>query len=177
MALLTRLGRALRADAHDVLDQIETPASALRQALRDMEDAHAHAQRQAAARVAQTDDLARRARALDALLADLAAPLDTCLAAGRDDLARPLLRRRLTLERARRLIEEHRARVGAALEAAQRQLDEDAVRLEAMRDRLALLPDRDADLPVAAVDGECAAPREAEVEAALLAEKQRRGRS
>lgn len=178
MALFTRLGRALRADAHDVLDQVETPASALRQALRDMEDAHAHAQHRAAAQAAQADDLARRAQALDALLADLADPLDTCLATGRDDLARPLLRRRLTLERTRRALNTQRARIGAALETAQRALDENGLRLEAMRDRLAVLAGAGGDRPGGVgVDADSAPVREAEVEAALLAEKQRRGRS
>lgn len=178
MALITRVSRLFRADVNAVLDRIEEPASLLRQAVLDMEEALARdeervrrlaeAQREQSLRVAEFE------RALD----ELAEPLELAFGSGREDLARALIRRRLESEQLRRVAVERQARLA-------RTLAERNDRLAANRGRLAQLRQR-----AEAIVGEAAAERDEErgmalipvvreedVELAFLREKARRAAS
>ena len=95
MALMTRMTRLFRADAHAVLDRLEEPVALLRQAVREMEaalEADEHARRQLDRQHSQV--LARQAE-LARGIENTNQELDVCFEAGNEKLARTLLRRRL----------------------------------------------------------------------------------
>jgi phage shock protein A len=179
MTLFTRLGRLFRADINAVLDGLEEPTLLLRQAVRDMEDvltgeqaAHdelaAELQRLAAA----LDDSRDRAAALDE-------ELSLCLAADKNELARDLVRRKLEIARhAAQLMERQQAHRDT-LRRIDAQLNEHRQRLASLRAQAAL---HERSSVVGAADGvagwAAAAPiSDAEIEVALLRERQRRAQS
>lgn len=173
MALITRLSRLFKADMHAVIDHLEAPDILLRQAVRDMEDAVATSQHALAAIAADRKRIGARMAELAGQRGRVAGELDLCFEAGNEALARMLLRRRLHIERSERQLRMQ----GEALD------DDLAVRrekLESQRRRLAELRDQAEVFEVAPEDGDDAFAHpghdisEADVELALLAEKQRR---
>ena len=99
MALINRISRLFKADFHAVLDQIEEPEALLKQAIRDMEDELAAAERSIALRQHDQDALAARQQDLQNAIADLDAELDLCFESGEDDLARSQIKKKLEAER------------------------------------------------------------------------------
>lgn len=180
MALITRLSRLLRADAHAVLDRIEEPDLLLRQALREMEQELEQATRQVRVLEQERERLGDRDKALRETLARIGEDLELCLDAGQDELARGLIRRRLETERA--LDDLMRRCSGLDRELAERceALSENRARYEALRSRAETLLDdsqsegRPRDTRDAA--GNYRPVSEQEIEVALLREKQRRER-
>jgi phage shock protein A len=179
MTLITRLGRLFRADMHAVLDGLEEPTMLLRQAVRDMEDVLAGEQ---AARDELVAEIQRLAMALDdgrGRVAALDEELSLCLAANKDDLARDLVRRKLETTRHEAQLTERQQ----ALREAQRRIE---ARLIEHRQRLANLRAQAAlhqrtNVVNDADDGAGwagATPiSDAEIEVALLRERQRRAQS
>ncbi len=99
MALVTRLTRLFRADAHHLLDTLEVPEVVLKQSIRDMRQVL-----QDTAHERQQLDLQREGlqRSLDHLRRDAEdrqPHIDAALDAGRPELARPLIRRQLEQQR------------------------------------------------------------------------------
>jgi phage shock protein A len=173
MALITRLNRLFKADMHAVIDRLEAPDVLLRQAVRDMEEAVAASQQAFAAVSAERKRVGACLAELAVQRGRVANELDLCFEAGNEALARMLLRRRLHIERSERPL----LLQGEALD------DDLAARrgkLELQRRRLAELRDQAAVFEVAPQSGvdAFAIPghdiSEADVELALLAEKQRR---
>ena len=171
MPLMNRFINLFTADVHAVLDRLEEPATLLRQAIRDMDEAIAR--QHIAINVLDHDNerdevlLARERETIDATTQEL----DTCLAAEAEDLARTLIRRRLEAERRHAAVSERltaRRKRRAALGA---ELSGNRERLAAMREKQALYEDRDND---SAGDYDGAAVSAADVEIALLREKERR---
>ena len=178
MALITRVSRLFRADMHAVLDRIEEPEVLLKQSVREMEDELAlDEQRLKAMRIERTQVGARSeevGRALQALEQEL----DVCFAAGEQELARGVVRRKLESERlasvlARRaqMLEESSASLAA-------QVEENRTRLESMRQKAEILAEESS----AARGGEpwgagSVVVRQEEVDVALLREKQKRSRT
>jgi phage shock protein A len=177
MALVTRLSRLFRADLHAVLDRIEEPDLVLRQAVREMEEALAVDERRLRLLGHEREQLAAAATDLDRTLARIEEELDACFAAGRDELARTLIRRRLESERARQSVvrrietlDGHRDTLGARIE-------EQRTQLEAMRQKAELLAGQEtAEAPGGgpALDPAACTVRDEEVEVAFLREQQRR---
>ncbi|MCU0836449.1 MAG: PspA/IM30 family protein [Rubritepida sp.] len=178
MALITRVSRLFRADVNAVLDRIEEPASLLRQAVLDMEEALARDEERARRLAEAEREQSLRVAELERALGELAEPLELAFGSGREDLARTLIRRRLESEQLQRLAAERQARLA-------RTLAEGKDRLAANRERLAQLRQR-----VEAIVGEAAAGRneeramalipavrEEDVELAFLREKARRAAS
>ncbi len=175
MTLINRVSRLFRADLHAVLDRVEEPDLLLRQAVREMEDDLAADRRRLAG-------LAEGRRALDARLAELEAQvsrvaeeLDICFAAGKDDLARALIKRRLEAARLRDFLRAKRADLERQTAGLESRIGENAARLEAMRQKAELLASRDPSEPP---DVSWSAPdcrvRDEDVEVAFLRERQRR---
>jgi len=175
MPLINRFARLLSADLNALLDRIEEPALLARQALREMEQELVAMSERARALGAADDALAREDAHLADALARLDAELDTCLAACEDTLARDLVRRKLEHARRRENIahtREHHAAARAEL------ADSEA----ATRAELALLRARLAELseaatrpaPSATHPVRPATPSAAEIDIALLHEKQQR---
>ncbi len=179
MTLITRLGRLFRADLNAVLDGLEEPAMLLKQAVRDMEEALAGEEAEHARLGADAERLAQAQHEGRARLDALDEELSLCLAADKDELARNLVRRKLEAQR-------HHARLGErqqALAETQRRL---AARIQAHRQRLAALHAQAAlsDSAEVVTRNEAApawqtpaAISEAEIEVALMRERQRRAQS
>ena len=176
MTLLTRLGRLFRADLNAVLDGLEEPAALLKQALREMEEILAGEDAAHAQLGAEEARLAQAIADGQTRLAQLDDELSLCLGAGKDELARDLVRRKLEaasheaalLQRQQSLRERLALVANRALEHRQR--------LEKLRAQAAL-SGAVAATPDAAICTAWSIPSavsEAEIEVALLREKQRR---
>ena len=176
MTLLTRLGRLFRADLNAVLDGLEEPAALLKQAVREMEEILAG---EDAARARLGLEEARLAQAITdcrTRIAQLDDELSLCLGADKDELARGLVRRKLEaashedalLKRLQGLRDSQAALASRALEHRQRL---DALRAQAaVTSNVTTTPGEEACTAWSTP----AAVSEAEVDVALLREKQRR---
>lgn len=176
MTLLTRLGRLFRADLNAVLDGLEEPAALLKQAIRDMEEALAGEEAEHARLDQEATRLTQAKVDAHARAAQLSEELSLCLDAGKDELARGLVRRKL--ENA-----QHASALAARLTILHDSAQTLTARVVEQRRQLDTLRQRAALTPVAsaAVDEGTASPwqtapvvSDAEVEVALLREKQRR---
>jgi phage shock protein A len=177
MTLMTRLSRLVRADLNAVLDRLEEPDILLAHALRDMQEALAADERALAVLRLDRQRVQRRRETLSQRRMNIAAELDICLDAGKDDLARDLLRRRLEHDRLESLLGQSERDLDARIERLAETIDEHRSRLTAMRAEAALVTATNADTepPVIDMHGEPAPPvRDTDVEVALLAEKRRR---
>jgi phage shock protein A len=174
MALINRMSRLFTADVHAVLDRIEEPDVLLKQAVREMEEELARGELTVRALEHEHAALGERQRKSQAALTELGEQLDVCFASGNDDLARKVLKRRLETERLERHVTERRAALDQELAARRAALDEQREQLDVMRQK--------ADLLTASAAGDDWAKAElvvgdAEVEVALLRERQKRQRS
>ena len=176
MALITRVSRLLRADLHAVLDRVEEPDVLLRQAVREMEESLDSERREAMHARAEQARLASRRGEVASLLDGLARELDLCFESDREDLARALVRRKLVAERAARALDERSEALARSLGELDARIVDHQCRLEAMREKADLFAatearDEEPDYGDAAAD---TSVREADVEIALLREKQAR---
>jgi phage shock protein A len=176
MAVITRLARLFRADVHAVLDRIEEPAVLLRQAVRDMEEECARDAQRGALLAKEQEQLAARLAEIDRGLGDADDELDVCLHSGTDTLARAVIRRQLEARQLRKGLAARAQGLADDRTALDRRLEENRRRLDAMRQKAAVLAEEE---PRAA-DEDWASPmpvvRDEDVEVALLREKQRRAR-
>ena len=124
MALITRLARLWRADINALLDRLEAPDLVLAQAVREMEQALDGDRRRLAHLRRELDRLGPQEAACSETLSQAASALEDCLAEGREDLARPLIRRRLEGEREQRRLGLRRAELEAELERTRRRIAE-----------------------------------------------------
>jgi phage shock protein A len=171
MALINRMSRLLTADVHAVLDRIEEPDVLLKHAVREMEEELARGEQRARALAHEQDALGERQRKAEAALDDLGLQLDVCFASHNEELARKIIRRRLETERLQRHVAERRAMLAKELAAVSAAVDEQREQLDVMRQKVELLTAtaagddfRNGDFAVG----------EAEVEVALLRERQKR---
>jgi phage shock protein A len=175
MALITRVARLFTADLHAVLDRLEEPEALLRQAIREMDDEIAQQELRANGLRREQADLGRQIAAADKTLAALDERLDLCFAAGNEALARQITRRKLETERFAERLTSRREALARALDELETSLAGHRDRLEGMRQKAELFgageaaADRDAH-----ADSERLGVDEAEVELALIREKQAR---
>ncbi len=179
MALVTRIARLFRADLHAVLDRIEEPEVVLRQAVREMEDALAQDLRRLESLRLEQGRLATSDCGIEETLQGIEEELDVCFSAGKEDLARVLLRRRLEAQQLRAVLARRRTALEEGLSTLEARMREQRNRLEATRRQADLLAKP--DNPV--VDEGTGIPEwprftvsAEDVEVALLREKQRRAR-
>jgi phage shock protein A len=170
MALINRVARLFKADAHAVIDQLEEPDLLLQQALREMqviaresEDRLASLSQRSAALRKAIDDTERD-------VASCGDELDVCFAADDDDLARTVLRKRLQFERHVTALEQELDAVGDDLAAQESVLRDQQLACEELEQKARIIarPEARANAPVT---GTVTAD---DVEIAFLAEKQRR---
>jgi phage shock protein A len=174
MALINRMSRLFTADVHAVLDRIEEPDVLLKHAVREMEEVLARNELHLRALEHERGALAERQRKSQALLAELGEQLDVCFDSGNNELARKVLKRRLETERLERQVVERRGALDTEVGARRAELDEQREQLDVMRQKAELLT------TTAAGDDWSKAEfvvGEAEVEVALLRERQKRQRS
>jgi len=177
MALITRVARLFRADFHAVLDRIEEPDVLLRQAIREMEEALGADEHRLRMLNQEQEQLLARSRELDQALHDIEEELDICFAAGKDELARPLVRRKLEAQRLGNQLARRRESLQQARAALEARLQDNRCQLENMRQKAALIGDE--HQPGSADDswsGPDVTVRDEDVEVAFLREKQKRAR-
>ena len=173
MTVINRLSRLFKADVHAMLDRIEEPPLLLQQTLRDMAQALAVNERRLKLLTDEEAVLTQRHADSAAAAAEIQHELDLCLRAERDDLARGLLRQRLTGERAQ-------AQLKPRLDPLRRQLIELRAELTTPQSELAETQ-RKAELISAETPtgdpggGFNPGIRDEDIEVALLREKSRRG--
>ena len=176
MTLLIRLGRLFRADLNAVLDGLEEPAALLKQAVREMEEIVAGEDAEHAHLSAEEMRLAQAITDGQVRLAQLDDELSLCLGAGKDELARGLVRRKLEAASHEAALSKRQQGVRERQALVARRTLEHRQRLATLRAQAALTGG------VTATPGEeigtawspPGAVSEAEIEVALLGEKQRR---
>lgn len=177
MALITRVSRLFRADLHAVLDRIEEPAVLLRQAVREMEEELARDEHRVKALTVEQGQLAARQGELDRTLDDIDEELAVCFASDKEDLARPLIKRKLEAQAFRKLLVRKRDTLDETLAGLRARLQEDRVRLDSMRQKAELLAEEEGVSTEERWPVPDFSVRDEDVEVALLREKQRRRRS
>lgn len=177
MALITRMTRLFRADVHAVLDRIEEPEVLLRQAVREMEEALARDGQKLKRLTAERAQIAARRKELAQALQNIDSELDLCFEAGKDDLARALVRRKLEAERLAKAMTRRQESLDETLSELRNTLDHNREHLESMRQKAELLAEEERTAPEESWSAPDFTVRDADVEVALLREKQRRDRS
>lgn len=173
MALINRMSRLFTADVHAVLDRIEEPDVLLKHAVREMEEELARSEQRVRVLTHEHETLGERRRKTEAMLAELNQQLDVCFESNNEELARKVLKRRLETERLERHVGERRAALDRELAALRAAVDEQREQLDVMRQKAELLATTGSgdelhnDFAVG----------DAEVEVALLRERQKRNRS
>jgi len=178
MALITRVSRLFQADFHALLDRIEEPEVLLRQAVREMEEELVRDEQRSRMLTHEQRQLVNREKEIRQSLHEIEEELDTCFAAGNDDLARTCIRRRLELLRLEKELSRKHGMATETLEELGSRLNENRARLESMRQKAELLAGENArvqspdnwHIPDIVV-------RDEDVEVAFLREKQHRSRS
>ena len=176
MALVTRLSRLFQADFHAVLDRIEEPDLQLRQAVREMQFALDQDRQRLKLLQHETRQLDKTTAATAASLKGFDEELDICLAAKKDDLARDLIRRKLSVEKQMLTLQQQSAGTESQRHALDRQIDEQNQQLTSMKQKLELLVSEDERFASGHFN-HADTIRGEEVEIALLREKERRAKS
>lgn len=132
MAFIRRVSRLFAADLHAVLDRVEAPDALLKQAVREMEDELVKGAQRLKALERERAMLLKRGKELQATLGEIEGKLDLCFAAGNDDLARKLTRRKLLTTRLGQRLEEN-------IEALDEDLAERRTTLASQQDQLELM--------------------------------------
>ena len=176
MALVTRLSRLFQADFHAVLDRIEEPDLQLRQAVREMQFALDQDQQRLKLLRHEAEQLGKMAAEANADLSDYDEELDICLAAKKDDLARDLIRRKLTTEKRLHSLQQQFTSGENQRRVLEKQIDEQSQQMTSMKQKLELLVSVDEGMDQGQIH-HAGAIRGEEIEIALLREKQRRVKS
>jgi phage shock protein A len=178
MTLIARVSRLFKADLHAVLDRVEEPDMVLRQAVREMEEDLARDGRRADALRSEVQRIATRDAEIERGLSGIDEELDVCLEAGKDDLGRALIRRRLEGRTYRATLLRRREGLQERLTALERRIRAHGTQLDAMRQKAELLAPQE---PESSTGQSWDAPdlrvRDEDVEVAFLRERQRRERS
>ena len=178
MALMTRVSRLFRADLHAVLDRLEEPDILLRQAVREMEEELSREEQRLRMLQHDHDEMLKRESDLHDSLGEIEQQLDVCFASGKDDLARPLIKRKLETQRLNKMLAAKRASLQETLAKLRTHLDENRARLESTRQKLELLvEDHEPSRPEDSWTVPDFSVREEDVEVAFLREKQKRSHS
>jgi phage shock protein A len=176
MALVTRLSRLFQADFHAVLDRIEEPDLQLRQAVREMQFVLEQDQQRLKLLQHEAAQLDKATASTAASLKGFDEELDICLAAKKDDLARDLIRRKLTAEKQLQALQLQSVGIESQRQALDQQIDEQSQQLTSMKQKLELLVN-EAEHFVNGNFNPADTVRSEEVEIALLREKERRAKS
>lgn len=173
MALINRLTRLFQADFNAVLDRIEEPELQLKQAVREMHLALDQDQQRLALINHEITQVKQDEMDGTALLQTYEEEMNICLAVKKDDLARDLIRRKLSLEQKMQSLAKQRQCASAQIEQLTRKIEEERQQLAGMKQKVDLLLDNDdcfAGKQTAAADS----IRQQEIEIALLREKEKR---
>ena len=176
MALITRLSRLFQADFNAVLDHIEEPELQLKQAVREMQLAVDQGKQRIKLLHHESEQLDLAATRIASSIDGLNEELEICLSANKDDLARDLIRRKLTKVKYQKAIQQQIESLGHQKQQLAKQVEEQCQQLGSMKQKVDLLvtkPDHGTEFAYGGSEN----IRDEEVEIALLREKQRREKS
>lgn len=176
MALVTRLSRLFQADFHAVLDRIEEPELQLRQAVREMQYALDQDRQRLQLLAHEAARLDKAIGTGETALAAYDDELDICLSAKKDDLARDLLRRKLTTDKQLLALRQQVETVAAQRQTLGTRVAEQEEQMTSMEQKLELLVSEDDGFNPAGY-AQTDSIRNEEIEIALLREKERRAKS
>ena len=179
MALTRRFLRLFQADIHGVLDRLEEPELALKQALREMVEELERAELVATRQSRESEIMDRRLAELAASKVRAEQELDLCFEAGNEALARTLLRRKLETEKLSRHLERKHQELEEELCKRREQLEKNRGLYESARQKAEVLAEENPLTPVPDDRDSLWRTREfsvrdEEVEIAMLQEQQRR---
>jgi len=175
MALISRVARLFRADFHAVLDRVEEPDILLRQAVREMEDDLTRDQQRYRRLEQDREQMGSTEEDLQQRCTSLVEELDICFAAGKEALARTLIRRKLETERSLQLLARRQDALAVQRDQLARRLEENRSRYEGMRQKSKLYDEQNRDNAWQdSWQGIDVRVSEEDVEVALLRERQRR---
>ena len=177
MALISRVSRLFTADVHAVLDRIEEPQVLLKQAIREMEDEAASGEQQLKWLRHEKQQLEKRRDAGSALVDEFDAELDICFEAGEEELARSLVKRKLTEQQRTKTATAQLDSVASAIVELSAVLDDQRHKLSEMQQNAEILTeDARMDAGISeSFSGQEIGPEEIDI--AFLREKQRRSRA
>lgn len=182
MALINRVSRLFKADFHAVLDHLEEPELLLKQAIRDMEDELAAAERRIDLCRADQDAISHRQTEIANALLEIREQLDLCFESGKDELAKKLVRKKLEAEQLQKRLNARYAANENFLGGQQRQLDSHRTTLEGLRQKAEIVAHRPVAGSTSDIGDRIWIDRDArvdddEVEVAFLREKNARSGS
>jgi len=173
MALVNRLSRLFQADFHAVLDRIEEPDIQLKQAVREMQLALDQDEQRLNLLQHETEQLNKADIAASEALLTFDEELNICLAAEKEDLARDLIRRKLTSEKQQLSIKQQSEIIESQIKRLDKQINQQHQQLTSMKQKLELLVD-DENRGVIGQFSHADNIRTEEIEIALLREKELR---
>ena len=135
MAVIARLSRLFQADMHAVLDKIEEPEMLLKQAIREMEESIATDERQIRRWQYEQQQLTNKHGQLVESLSDLEDKLSLCFKSKKDDLARPLIKRKLETQQTKQLLSEKITALKEQIDRLTKQLTEHQAQLMGMKQK------------------------------------------
>jgi phage shock protein A len=181
MAIINRLARLFKADFNAILDQVEEPRTLLHQAIRDMEEDLQQTEIYLQQALVETDELVQRKGELEHALTENAVQLDICFEAGKEDLAREMIKRKLATERLSDRIDARMEANRKAVEGLKKTSSDNHATLESLRQKAELFTQEHRRLPAEYSTSSDVAWRnqkpqvsDSDIEVAFLQEKKRR---
>lgn len=180
MALINRLTRLFKADLHTVIDQLEEPVMLLKQAVREMEETLQEEQQRLKEVQNRLEQMDRRYKKIGRTITTTDEELDICFEAESETLARQLIKRKLEAQQQQKNLTIQQENLQQRIKQHQQEIDEQQPKLDEMRQKLESLstgqPQQSRD-PFSITDGTTIIISDADIEVALLREKQQRSRS
>lgn len=141
MALVNRVSRLFKADFNAVLDRIEEPDVLLRQSIREMQEHLSGDEQQKRTVQLELRQIRQRESALQDVLEQIDGELDICFDAGKEDLARKLVRRKLEQQQRMQQVNLRQANLEQQLSDIEQRLQQNRQQLEAMQQKAEYLLD------------------------------------
>ncbi len=171
MGIATRFFRLVKADIHSVIDCLEDPESALRQAVREMEESIATREAEIVALDETRERLNQALSRCREKVEEHQKQLELCLAADNDSLARLTMRKKLETDQREQGIIKEIEDLQRIRDIAQRKLEDDKTKLSGVAEKMELF------VPLNGARGRAEEGKttisDDQVEIALLAEKNR----
>ena len=142
MALINRVTRLFKADFNAVLDRIEEPEQLLKQAIREMEDELADAEQRILVCAHDQEALDQRKDELLAKVTEIDEELDLCFAKNKQELARPLVKRKLEAERLVKRLDAKLTANDKTLALERARIDENRAALEGLKQKADIFAER-----------------------------------
>lgn len=139
MALITRISKLFTADFHAVLDRIEEPEVLLRQAIREMEGEIASNEQRVKWLKHEHEELQSRSDDVRAAIPAIDEELDICFGAGKEELARSLIKRKLEAQRQVKALGVKLKTTAKTLEEQEASFDENRGTLDGLKQKADLL--------------------------------------